>query len=97
MAEINIKHLEKLAKLDLPEDEERVLVGDLKKLCGLFEQLAALDVGVATKDLQGSGCSLAKQALREDKLLDEAGLEMDQVLDQAPHRLGSAFGVPRVL
>ena len=98
MSEINIKHLEKLAKLDLPSSEEKSLQADLAKLVDKFAELLALDssLGGANESGSASDAISRQQELRADERSRE-NISIEDVLDQAPNKLGSAFGVPRVL
>ena len=98
MSEINIKHLEKLAKLDLPSSEEESLQADLAKLVDKFAELLTLDSSLRTDsgDISTSDPISRQQELRADVKSRES-ISIEDVLDQAPNKLGSAFGVPRVL
>jgi aspartyl/glutamyl-tRNA(Asn/Gln) amidotransferase C subunit len=97
MAQINIKHLEKLAKLDLPPEEEKSLKQDLANLVARFDELKAFGSLQKTTCLgDQSQPSSTKQPLRADEVIAQ-DISIEQVLDQSPNRLGSAFGVPKVL
>ncbi len=99
MTQINLKHLEKLAKLDLPPKEKISLEADLKKLVGRFAELAALEIKESEKTPLSKGSDklcAKKQGLRNDEIVNQV-LSIEKVLEQSPCRLGSAFGVPRVL
>lgn len=88
-----IQHLERLARIELADDEREALAGDLEQIVRFVEQVQSVDTsGVdaapPVKHLDG-------EHLRDDEPV--AGLDGDKALDQAPDHEGGFFRVPPVI
>ena len=88
-----IRHLEKLARIELTEEEAAKLTGQLDRIVALVEQLQSVDTeAVPPTRLIGHGSGTPQ---REDRVI--GGLDRDTVLSQAPDHTDEFFRVPRVL
>lgn len=88
-----IRHLERLARIELTEAEAKKLTGELDRIVAFVEKLQSVDTeGVAPTRLIGHGSGTPQ---REDKVTP--GLDRDTVLSQAPDHTDEFFRVPRVL
>jgi aspartyl-tRNA(Asn)/glutamyl-tRNA(Gln) amidotransferase subunit C len=86
-----VRHVAKLARLELrPEDEAR-LHGDLFRILESFEALAQVD----TAGVPPTARVFGAQAVREDEVSGELGVE--KALANAPQKHGTSFAVPRFL
>lgn len=93
-----IRHLEKLARIELTDDEAEKLTGQLDRIVAFVEKLQTVDTeGVAPTRLMSHGGEApgGGTPLRTDQV--RPGLERDRVLDQAPDASGPFFRVPRVI
>lgn len=87
-----VHKLATLARLNLTEDEERAVMGDLENILAHVDKLASANTEQAPPtshavDLEGH--------LRPDVVAPS--LPIDAVLRNAPERLGDGFGVPKIL
>jgi aspartyl-tRNA(Asn)/glutamyl-tRNA(Gln) amidotransferase subunit C len=99
MSKINrdvIRHLEKLARINLAPDEVESITAQLDRIVSLVESLQAVDV---TGVLPTRGMSHDTAAEGEHARADEITpcLERDTVLKQAPDATKEFFRVPRVI
>jgi aspartyl-tRNA(Asn)/glutamyl-tRNA(Gln) amidotransferase subunit C len=91
-----IRHLEKLARINLAPDEVEMITGQLDRIVAMVESLQSVDVtGVEPT----RGMSHEKAAEGEHARADEVapGLDRDVVLKQAPDATKEFFRVPRVI
>jgi aspartyl-tRNA(Asn)/glutamyl-tRNA(Gln) amidotransferase subunit C len=88
-----ISRLEKLAQLELPEDERLKLRRDLEKMTDLVGKLTELDRADPPPEdgLSEYGADL----LRKDDARPPA--QADDILKEAPRRKDDFFQVPRVI
>ena len=87
-----VRHIARLARIGIGEDEVLRLQHELNGIFGWIEQLSEVDVeGVAPM----VGVEQVALRLREDVVTDGAGLEL--VLSNAPDRAGSFYSVPKVV
>jgi aspartyl-tRNA(Asn)/glutamyl-tRNA(Gln) amidotransferase subunit C len=88
-----IRHLEKLARIELTEEEAAKLTGQLDRIVAFVAELQSVDTeGVPPTRLIGHGSGTPQ---RPDKVTP--GLDRDTVLSQAPDHTDEFFRVPRVL
>lgn len=89
-----IRHLERLARIDLAPDEVGPITEQLDRIVALVERLQAVDVeGVEPTRAMSHGD--AGQDLREDVVTP--GLDRADVLAEAPDATAEFFRVPRVI
>ena len=87
-----VRHVARLARLQLSEEEEERTAAQLGKVLEYVERLAAVDVsGVEPLSFAGE----ATAAMREDE--PRPSLPRDKVLAAAPQQDGQAFVVPRII
>ena len=82
----------KLARLELPEVEVEIYTSQLEKILGYVAQLEkvnTLDVEPTTRAVE------VVNVVREDKVSQTTIRE--KLLEQAPHREGDFFRVPKIL
>ncbi len=87
-----VKHIARLARIGIEEDEVVRLQGELNGIIGWIEQLAAVDIeGVQPM----AGIEQAALRLRDDVVTD--GARPEAVLSNAPGRNGLFYTVPKVV
>ena len=87
-----VKHVARLARLDLDEEEARkmqVQLGDILGYIGLLEELDLADVPPTSHVMEMAN------VMREDEV--KPSLPVEKGLANAPEREGSAFKVPRII
>jgi aspartyl-tRNA(Asn)/glutamyl-tRNA(Gln) amidotransferase subunit C len=89
-----VRHVARLARLALSEEEEERFAAQLGNVLEYVERLQAVDVA-GVEPLSFAGDAAAGLPLREDEPLP--CLPRDKVLAQAPEHNGEAFLVPRIL
>ncbi len=88
-----VRHIARLARLDLSEEELPVISKDLSKILSYVEQLNELD----TKDVPPtSGVLEMKNVWREDMVSENEDLK-EEIIEQAPDREERYFKVPKVI
>jgi len=88
----DVKHVARLARLNLREDEIPLFTGQLSAILGYVDQLKELDTdGI----LPTSHAVPMENAFREDTISPSIGV--DKALANAPHRVDTFFGVPKVI
>lgn len=88
----DVEHVARLARLNLSEDEKQLFTGQLSAILGYVEQLRELDTeGI----LPTSHAVPMENAFREDSVSPSIGV--DKALSNAPHRVDTFFGVPKVI
>lgn len=88
----DVRHIAKLARLQLEEQELALYTDQLGRILGFFDQLAQIDtagVPVTAHPLP------VTNAFREDVV--RPSLPLEKVLANAPEREGDAFRVPKIL
>jgi len=89
-----VRHVARLARLALSEEEEERFAAQLGHVLEYIERLGQVDVsGVDPLSFAGDAQGLAP--MREDVV--RPGLSREQALSQAPRHDGQAFLVPRIL
>jgi aspartyl-tRNA(Asn)/glutamyl-tRNA(Gln) amidotransferase subunit C len=87
----NVKHVAKLARLSLTEDECSQFTEQLDKIIGYFDELSEVD----TNGIEPMSHPIPKgNVLREDVVVRSATRE--QLMEGAPVKEGSFFRVPRI-
>ncbi len=87
-----VRRIATLARIRVEEDQLGALQTQLNGILGWIEQLNEVDVsGVAPL----TGAATMALRLREDRVAD--GGVAEQVLANAPDRVGPFFGVPKVV
>jgi aspartyl-tRNA(Asn)/glutamyl-tRNA(Gln) amidotransferase subunit C len=89
-----VRHVARLARLALSEQEEERFAAQLGHVLEYVERLQAVDVA-GVEPLSFAGDAAAGLPLREDE--PQPCLPRDKVLAQAPEHNGEAFLVPRIL
>jgi aspartyl-tRNA(Asn)/glutamyl-tRNA(Gln) amidotransferase subunit C len=87
-----VRHVARLAKLELSFDESKALAADLGRILGYVDALAKVDVADVDP---GAAHAVPASSLRED--VPAPGLSREQALANAPDHDGVFFRVPRVL
>lgn len=88
----DVRHIAKLARLQLDEQELVTYTGQLDRILGFFDQLKQIDtegVPVTAHPLPVSN------AFRDD--VARPSLPLEAALANAPQREGDAFRVPKIL
>ncbi len=88
----NLRHLARLARLEVDPDREAELSRDLERILAFFQRLSALDTGGIDPKPWPFPLSCRPREDREGPVLDR-----DQVLKNAPDRGEGFFRVPPVL
>ena len=89
-----IRHLEKLARIDLAPDEVEQITGQLNRIVAMVERLQGVNVE-GIEPTRAMAHDNAGTDLREDAVT--AGLDRAEVLGQAPDATREYFRVPRVI
>jgi aspartyl-tRNA(Asn)/glutamyl-tRNA(Gln) amidotransferase subunit C len=89
---IDVAHIARLARLELPREEAVRLSGQVERILGYVEKLEELDLeGVAPFIYPGD----SRNVVREDRVRDS--MDREKVLGNAPERSEDSFLVPRIL
>ena len=89
---IDIRHVAKLARLELTEEEVTKFGAQLEDLLEHVDVLAKLDVSAVPATAQ---VVESRNVEREDAV--QPSLDRETVLAQAPQRQGAFFRVPRII
>jgi aspartyl-tRNA(Asn)/glutamyl-tRNA(Gln) amidotransferase subunit C len=89
-----IQHIAKLARLELTEAELEKYGGQLSAVLNYIDQLKEVDVKGVEPTAQVTGL---ENVLREDKVRDWAGDEIEEALKDAPEREERFIKVKRVI
>lgn len=87
-----IAYLEKLAYLQLDDNQRESLSSDLNKILGFAEQLSSLPLGDTTPMTHAASL---ENILRPDQVT--ASLPRERALQNAPRQDGQYYLVPKVL
>jgi aspartyl-tRNA(Asn)/glutamyl-tRNA(Gln) amidotransferase subunit C len=88
----DVRHVAKLARLELSEDEVERFTGQLRSVLEHAADVASLDVHELAPTAHPFGLS---NVLREDVV--RPSLDRDEVLAEAPEVVDHRFGVPRII
>ena len=88
----DVRHVARLARLHLEEDEVKSMAQDLGSILGYVQKLDELD----TEDVPATFHAVELGTrLRPDEVSE--GLPVDLGLKGAPERIGDGFGVPKII
>ena len=88
----DVRKVAQLARLELPEDQIETYTSQLEEILTYVDQLQEIDtqnVSPTTRAVE------VVNAMRED--LVENNCSREEILNQAPHREGDFFRVPKIL
>ena len=87
-----VKKIARLARLDVPEERQEQIAGELQAILSWIEELSEVDTANVEPLASVTGHSLP---LRVDKVTD--GNKVDDILANAPEQASGFFGVPKVV
>tara|TARA_B100000700_G_scaffold158606_1_gene175841 strand:- start:50 stop:337 length:288 start_codon:yes stop_codon:yes gene_type:complete len=88
----DVRKVAQLARLELPDDQIEIYTAQIEEILSYVDQLQEID----TKNVSPTTRAVeVVNAMRED-LVEVKGLRED-ILNQAPHREGDFFRVPKIL
>ena len=88
----DVRKVAKLARLELPEDQILTYTKQLEDILSYVDQLQKID----TKNVPPTSRAVeVVNAMREDSV--EVNCSREDILNQAPHREGDFFRVPKIL
>ena len=87
-----VRRIASLARIRLEEEEVGRMQAELNGILGWIEQLQAVDT-TGVEPMSGGGAVILR--MRDDAVTD--GGIPEQVLANAPDRMGEYFGVPKVV
>ena len=85
-----IKHLAKLARIELSEEEIEKFRTQIDKIFAYVEKLDKAKIGEKKKTLKG------RTNFREDKVVEISEKEREELLDSSPWRKGDFLEIPGV-
>ena len=88
----DIRKVAQLARLELPENQIEIYTSQLEEILSYIDQLQEID----TQNIPPTTRAVeVVNAMRED--LVEVNFSREDILNQAPHREGDFFRVPKIL
>lgn len=90
-----VRRIAALARIRVEDDELPRVQAEINGILGWIEQLQAVDTEGVEPMSGGSPVAQAQARLRPDAVTD--GDRAEQVLANAPDRMGAWFGVPKVV
>ena len=88
----DVRKVAELARLNLPEDQITTYTVELEEILSYVEQLQEID----TNNIPPTSRAVeVTNVLREDHI--DVTCSREDILDQAPHREGDFFRVPKIL
>ena len=87
-----VKKIARLARLDVPEERQEQIAGELQAILSWIEELSEVDTANVEPLASVTGHSLP---LRVDKVTD--GNKVDDILANAPEQASGFFIVPKVV
>ncbi|NGM19174.1 Asp-tRNA(Asn)/Glu-tRNA(Gln) amidotransferase subunit GatC [Roseomonas stagni] len=90
-----VRRIASLARIRLEDDELSRMQAEINGILGWIEQLQAVDTEGVEPMAGGSPVGQVQARLRPDAVTD--GDRAEQVLANAPDRMGAWFGVPKVV
>ena len=88
----DVRKVAHLARLDLPEDQIQIYTEQLEEILSYVDQLQEIDtenVPPTTRAVE------VVNSMRED--LVEVNCSREEILNQAPHREGNFYRVPKII
>ena len=87
-----VKKIARLARLDVPEERQEQIAGELQAILSWIEEISEVDTANIEPLASVTGHSLP---LRVDKVTD--GNKVDDILANAPEQASGFFVVPKVV
>ena len=88
----DVRKVEQLSRLELQEDQIETYTKQLEEILSYVDQLQEID----TKNIPPTTRAVeVVNAMREDSI--EVNSSREDILNQAPHREGDFFRVPKIL
>ena len=88
----DVRKVAQLARLELPEDQIETYTAQLEEILSYVNQLQAID----TQNVHPTSRAVeVVNSMREDSV--EVNCSREDILNQAPHREGDFFRVPKIL
>ena len=87
-----VKKIARLARLDVPEERQEQIAGELNAILSWIEELGEVDTSAVEPLASVTGHNLP---LRADKVTD--GNKVDDILANAPEQASGFFVVPKVV
>lgn len=87
-----VRHIAKLARLQLSAEEEQKTLGQLQQILDAFTTLEELDTSAVAATYQ---VNLTTAPTRPDEV--EPPLGVEKALANAPQRVGGHFAVPKII
>ncbi len=88
----DVRKVAKLARLELPEDQIETYTAQLEEILSYVEQLQEID----TKNIPPTTRAVeVVNSMRED--IVEVKHSREEIINQAPHREGDFFRVPKIM
>ena len=88
----DVRKVAQLARLELPEDQIQTYTSQIEEILSYVDQLQEID----TKNVPPTTRAVeVVNAMRED--LVDVKCSREDILNQAPHREGDFFRVPKIL
>ena len=87
-----VKKIARLARLDVPEERQEKIAGELQAILSWIEELREVDTASVEPLASVTGHNLP---LRADKVTD--GNKIDDILANAPEQASGFFVVPKVI
>ena len=88
----DVRKVSQLARLEIPEDQIETYTAQLEEILSYIDQLQEID----TRNISPTTRAVeVVNAMRED--LVEVNFSREDILNQAPHREGDFFRVPKIL
>ena len=88
----DVRKVAHLARLELPDDQLETYTAQLEEILSYIDQLQEID----TKNIPPTTRAVeVVNAMRED--LVDVNCSREDILNQAPHREGDFFRVPKIL
>ena len=88
----DVRKVAQLSRLQLPEDQIEMYTAQLEKILAYVEQLQSID----TENIPPTTRAVeVVNSFREDNIQNL--IEKEDILEQAPHREGDFFRVPKIL
>ncbi len=92
MDQKDVAHLAHLARIDIPEEEQKALLEDLKAMIAYVDQVQSVDVA-GREQVLGDHYNSA----REDNATTVSGSKTDALLKEAPFTQDGFVKVPKIL
>lgn len=89
----DVRHLAQLSNLGLSDDEINALQGDITNILDYINQLNELDTTGVEPTYQVTGL----ENVWRDDVVDNGGVDTEQLLALAPERVETSIKVPQVL